>query len=531
MAFNLMHNKKQNQFYKEIKILKCNKCNSIPYFKLYKDEDSLDSLVKVFIKCKCKKFDNANYKDLNSFYSTIKLNSFNNNKEYSKYNQLGDSIIYKQFKQIKEKYQKAQEKIYNQLYEIKEKYIRFLLEKINKIEIMYQDNINMNTILLDIIQLLINTFETNSFNNEKDFQISFQNLINNTNFNLSLNSNVEKLLKERIIYMDNNIYNLQHIKTKSIKEKYLKGDFLIKSDKRLFIIYHNNTYSNKNNYSYLCINPENNFKIEFEKKLDNFDYENEYGFNFDKGKAFFYHKLDNENCDCYILNLKTGEYSKFSTNLNKFIDLNNGNILGFSNNIMAIINQNGKELLKINDSNFEFKYCTFLSDNSLAFIKYINEKEFYLSLYDSKKLYEIKFIQLYFIKKFCDVNGIKNFDQKILLDYDDKIYILDINLCIKTITDKVINHIMAFPLSNLSVYNNKYYIVIVNARAFLMNNKTYKKIELSIPYIFDSENKLRFDEKRYRYLEYCIFCLYDKYIFFFNGKEIIIYELSKIINY
>ena len=115
MAFNLMHNKKQNQFYKEIKILKCNKCNSIPYFKLYKDEDSLNSLVKVFIKCKCKKFDNANYKDLNSFYSTIKLNSFNNNKEYSKYNKFGDSIIYKQFKQIKEKYQKAQEKIYNQL--------------------------------------------------------------------------------------------------------------------------------------------------------------------------------------------------------------------------------------------------------------------------------------------------------------------------------------------------------------------------------------------------------------------------------
>ena len=77
MALNLDNYKKQNKNPCEIKILKCNKCNSIPFFKFY-DDDDYSSSIKIFIKCKCKMIDNANYDELNSFYSLIMIQNLIN---------------------------------------------------------------------------------------------------------------------------------------------------------------------------------------------------------------------------------------------------------------------------------------------------------------------------------------------------------------------------------------------------------------------------------------------------------------------
>ena len=360
--------------------------------------------------------------------------------------------------------------------------------------------------------------------------MSFQNLINNTNFKILSEKyyEVENLFNQRIISIDKQKSHLQHIKTIELNDSSLNPQFLIISNKKLFIINYNSYDEIK--YSYLCINPYKNFKIEFKRNLDNFDSQYIYYFNYDKEKVcFYYYNYKTEKSNCYILNLKNGKKNIFDVNYKMLINLKNKNILGFSENRIAIINQNGEELLLFKDSKFYFKYCTLLSDNTLAFIKHINKEKCYLSFYDSEKLFEIKFFPLNFIKKLDNIKGIKNFNKKILLEYDIKIYILNYNCSIETVIDKIFNSRKAFSLSQLLVYDNNYYIDIWRNECFLMNIKTYKIINPSIPYILDNENNLI--KNRYGHLDYHEDCLYDNYIFILYGDKIIVYTLSKFINY
>ena len=301
--------------------------------------------------------------------------------------------------------------------------------------------------------------------------------------------------------------------------------------------------SAEKNYFYSCINPKNNFEIEFEKKLDNFkEFNNyQYCFQFDKGKMFFVSKYGLNNLrKCCIFNIKNGETSFFGLKYKNFIKATKGNILGFNEMEMSIISENGIELINYKDSKYIFKYGTFLSNNSFAFIKckhYKNDygidiyRDNYLSLFDSEKLSEMKNITLK-VAYYKDIKGIKNIDKKLFLVSRYKIIIFDYNLCIQTIIHfkQRLNKIFEFFLS----YDSKYYINFFLDRDTPMCNMIHKKLckinNFSNPYMLDSKNNIILSSKRYTSLiDKCI-CIYDKYIITLYNNEIVINILPKYIN-
>ena len=99
-----------------------------------------------------------------------------------KSNYLTDDV----YKQILCGYKLAKEKIYVKLKEIRDKELKILYNKIYKLEKIYKEVLKQNGKILNIIQILIDTYENYIAENNKTFEILSQNIIKNTNFNLEI---------------------------------------------------------------------------------------------------------------------------------------------------------------------------------------------------------------------------------------------------------------------------------------------------------------------------------------------------------
>ena len=109
----------------KVKILKCNKCNTIPYFKFYMD--NYHEELKIFLKCKCNEISTSNFDMLNQYFILTDKIPIKENKFKSNY--LTDDI----YKQILNGYKLAKEKLFVKLKEIRDEELKVLYDKINKI--------------------------------------------------------------------------------------------------------------------------------------------------------------------------------------------------------------------------------------------------------------------------------------------------------------------------------------------------------------------------------------------------------------
>ena len=311
---------------KKVKILKCNKCNTVPYFKFYSPRNK-DNL-KLFLKCKCNEINTSNFDILNKYFCLIDKSPIKEKKFKSSY--LTDDI----YKQILKGYNLAKEKLYVKLKEIKEAEIKILYDKINKIENIYQEALKQNEPLLNIIQILIDTYENYKAENSKTFEILSQNIINNTNFNLKIKNifNDNYYSEEKIIYVNNYKYNLQHIKTISLpisdyNNKANDNDnieLVLLSNKKIIAFCEGekgkeNLDNKKNKILFITLNDDYKIVDNFFKYISHFE--------LDKEKLFFYGYKNDEH---HILNIKTFEINKFHSNYKSFFNYISGNIIGFN---------------------------------------------------------------------------------------------------------------------------------------------------------------------------------------------------------
>ena len=512
-----------------IKIMKCNKCNTIPYIKFFKKKYSSTLSTKIFVKCKCMKLETMNFDDLNIFYSTIERIPQNEKK-------IKSNIFLNEnnYKIIKEAFEKAKEKIYIKLKEIKEETIKYFYKKINKIEELYKENKKLNKKILDTIEILMNTYENYSPKNENELKTLSNNIIINTNFNLSLKNQLENneyFFEKRIIFVNEEKYNLEHIKTIDLKvDLYDIYKLMPLSNDKIFLIYKQDNPQNQ--ICFLCLNPKNNFKIEYKKKIDNFlDCQYYEGFfEIEEEKIFFY---NNKKTNYFILNLKTLELNKFIFNYKKYIKLKNGNILGLKDEKIAIINQNGKELLsKSNISQYIFKYGIMLSNGALFFIKEKNQeiRNSQLVLFDSNKLFEIKrkVFENFIIDKIYNDN-IKN-KKILLLDEHNKILVVNYELIIEIIIGN-----SYIPYKIFFNKNYYFYFCFSNGQCFFMDSRKYKSVTYHIPYLIDSNEKIFISKRREYYIDninYNSLCFFGKkYLIIYNNYELLIYEFPKKIDY
>ena len=493
---------KENKLGK-IKILKCNKCNSVPYFKFYKENYDTEEL-KIFLKCKCNQINTSDFDILNKYFISIdKMPKKENN---FKSNYLTDDV----YKQILNGYKLAKEKIYMKLKEMRDEELKALYDRIEKIKNVYEETLKQNEKILNIIQILIDTYENYTAENNKTFEILSHNIMNNTNFNLEIKNifNDRYYSEEKIIYANTYKYNLQHIKTISLPildyDNY-DIDINLLSSKKLIAFCKKKNKNFENKIVYMTLN--DNFAMKSIKIIDNyFDYE--HYFEIDKEKLFFYKDKDEIS---YILNLETCEINKFYLNYNSFFNYINGNIIGFNSNIISILNLKSEILLSKEIEEKNYLEGLLLSNNILFFA---NSKSIFLL---DEKLNEIKRKN---IEKYSYISCIVNFDQKILMK-GKIIYILNLNLEIETIVDyyAYIWNIYRFYINNYISFYNNYFTFI--------DNKKYLIFEYDIPYLFHpNNNKIIFGRLRNEKNRGKSFKLFykNKRIFILYSNNLLIYQ-------
>ena len=350
--------KVKNNNLTKVKILKCNKCNTIPYFKFYKKYYNEE--LQIFFKCKCNEISTSDFDILNKYYTSIDKMSKKENKFKSNY--LTDDV----YKQILNGYKLAKEKLYVKLKEIRDEELKILYDRINKIENIYKETLKQNGKILNIIQILIDAYENYTAENNKTFEILSQNIMNNTNFNLEIKNifNDKYYSEEKIIYVNNCKYNLQHIKTITLPildyNNYdIKLNLLSNQKILAFCEKENKNFENK--IFYITLNDD--FSIKSEKIIDNY-FNYDYYFEIDKEKLFFYKDKDDIS---YILNLKTFEINKFYLNYDSFFNYINGNIIGFNSNIISILNLKSEIILSKEAEEEKYFKGLLLSNNNLFF--------------------------------------------------------------------------------------------------------------------------------------------------------------------
>jgi len=487
----------------KVKILKCNKCNTIPYFKFYKEYE-FDGKFRIFLKCKCNQIDTTDLDILNKYFIVIDRIQKKENKFKSNF--LTDDV----YKQILKGYKLAKEKIYVKYKEMRDAELKILYDRINKIENIYNEILKKNETILNIIQILIDTYENYIAENNKTFEILSQNIMNNTNFNLGVeNIFNEKCCQEKIIYVNTYKYNLQHIKTISFPKLdydnyYIELNLLSNKELLAFCKKKNENFENK--MLYITLNDD--FTIKSEKIIDGY-FNYKHYFEIDKEKLFFYKDKDEIS---YILNIKTFEINKFYLNYNSFFNYINGNIIGFNPNIIAILNLKGEILLSKESNDKNYCYGLSLPNNNLLFT---NSDSIFLF---DEKLNEIKSKK---IGNNDDINGINSYDKKILI-IGSKTYILNLNLEIETIIHYWFyssNRIYRFYINNyISIYGN-YFIFI--------DNKKYMILKYDTPYLFNKyNNKIIFgrlrDEKNILYDSKIFY--QSKKLYILNSNNLFIYQ-------
>ena len=394
--------------------------------------------------------------------------------------------------------------------EIRDEELKILYNKINKIENIYKETLKKNEKILNIIQILIDTYENYIAENNKTFEILSQNIINNTNFNLKIKNifNDNYYIEEKIIHVNSYKYNLQHIKTVSLPildydNYHIKLNLL--SNKKILAFCEKISENFKNKILYITLNDD--FTIKSEKIIDNFFYYENY-FEVDKEKLFFYKDKDDIS---YILNLKTFKINKINLNYDSFFNYINGNIIGFSSNVIGILNLKGEILLSKETEEKKYNYGLLLSNNNLLFA--YPRKLFLLD----KKLNEIKRKKLK--SSLYSISGIANFDKKIFVR-GGEFYILNLNLEIEAIIDYYnhFNTIYKFYINNyISLYDND----------FIFIDKKYMIFKYDIPYLFHpNNNKIIFGRLRNEKNLHKDFKLFykKKKIFILYSNNLLIYQ-------
>ena len=489
----------------KVKILKCDKCNSFPYFKFYMDD--YPKKLKIFLKCKCNEIDTTNFDLLNKYFILADKLPIKEKKFKSDY--LTDDI----YKQIINGFKLAKEKLYIKLKEIKENEIKILYDRIDNIENIYNETLNQNKKILNIIQILIDTYENYSSENQKSFEILSQNIINNTNFNLEIknifNSNYNS--EEKIIYINNYKYNLQQIKSISLPifdgaNNYNINSILL-SNKKLLSFCENKFDESESKILNISLNE--NLTIKDTKIINNFFYYKDY-FEIDKEKIFF----NKDGCwdnSYYILNIKTSEVNKLNLLYDSCFKYINGNIIGFNSNKIDIINLKGEVLLSKEKKNGNYRNGFLLPNNHLIFI---NSEEIFLFDDKLKEIKKQKTKQKYYYP------NIAVFNKKIwLINY--KIYIFNFNLENESIIN-CYNYnygIRVFSIKNyISIYD--FCFTFIDSKKYILFKDKY-----DIPFLFN-QNKLIFGRLRYEINRNKNFkLLYDKNkIFIVYSNLIQIYQ-------
>ena len=496
---------KDNNFGK-VNILKCNKCNKIPYFKFYKENYDKEN-IRIFLKCKCNQINTSDFDILNKY--SILIDKIPKKENKFKSNYLTDDV----YKQILNGYKFAKEKIYVKLKEMRDEEIKILYERIDKIKNVYKETLKQNEKILNVIQILIDTYENYTAENYKTFEILSQNIINNTNFNLEIKNifNDRYYSEERIIYVNYYNYNLQHIKTISLPIlDYTNYDIKLNllSNKKILAFCEKKNENVENKILYITLN--NDFTIKSEKIIDNYFYYENY-FKIDKEKLFFY---KDKNDISYILNLKTFEINKFYLNYDSFFNYINGNIIGIKSNIIGILNLKSEILLsKVTEEN-NYRHGILLSNNNLCFTN--SDSIFILD----EKLNKIKSKKL---NRYFYIPKIANFDKRIILSYDN-IYILNLNLEIEAITyyySSSIRNVYEFCTNNYILFSSYYDSFI------FMDSKKYIVYEYNIPYLFPPfSNKIIFGRLRIEKNKNKDIKLFykDKKIYILHSNNLLIYQ-------
>jgi len=487
----------------KVKILKCNKCNTIPYFKFY-NKGYPDEELTIFLKCKCNTISTSDFDILNKYFILIDKMPKKENKFKSNY--LTDDV----YKQILNGYKLAKEKLYVKYKEIRDEELKILYDKINRIENIYKETLKQNEKILNIIQILIDTYENYLAENNKTFEILSQNIINNTNFNLKIKNifNDNYYIEEKIIYANSYKYNLQHIKTVSLPIlDYYNYDIKLNllSNKKILAFCEKKYKNFENKILYITLNDD--FTIKSEKIIGNFFYYKNY-FEIDKEKLFFYKDKDDIS---YILNLNTFEINKFYLNYDSFFNYINGNIIGFNSNVIGILNLKSEILLSKETEEKKYEYGLLLPNNNL-FFSYSST----LFLLD-EKLNEIKRKTLK--SSLYSISGIANFDKKIFVR-ERNFYILNLNLEIEAIIDYYnhFNTIYKYYINNyISLYDND----------FIFIDKKYMIFKYDIPYLFHpNNNKIIFGRLRNEKNRGKSFKLFykKKRIFILYSNNLLIYQ-------
>ena len=490
----------------KVKILKCNKCNTIPYFKFYKMNYEEEEL-SIFLKCKCNQITTRDFEIINKYFILIDKVPKKENKFKSDY--LTDDV----YKQILNGYKLAKEKLYVKLKEIRERELKALYDRIDNIKKVYEETLKQNEKILNIIQILIDTYENYTAENNKTFEILSHNIINNTNFNLEIKNifNYRFYSEERIIYANTYKYNLQHIKTISLPKLdydnyYIELKYLLNKKLLAFCKKKNENFENK--IIYMTLN--NDFTMKSEKIIDNY-FDCKHYFEIDKEKLFFYKDKDEIS---YILNIKTFEINKFYLNYNSFFNYINGNIIGFNSNVIGILNLKGEILLSKEENEKNYRYGLLLSNNNLLFS---NSDSIFLL---NEKLNEIKNKKK--LRKYYYINSINNYGKKILIEYAYEIFILNFNLEIETI----INY---YNYYSTIIYRSfiKNYILIYGYNFTFLDSKKYMLFKYDIPYLFHPYNnkiifgRLRNEKNKNKE---CKFFYENKKIFILLSNNLLIYQ-------
>jgi hypothetical protein len=492
----------------KVKILKCNTCNTVPYFKFYKENYNKEEL-NIFLKCKCNQINTRDFDILKEYF--ISIDKMPKKEHKFKSNYLTDDV----YKQILNGYKLAKEKIYVKLKEIRDEELKVLYDRIEKIKNVYQETLKQNEKILNIIQILIDTYENYIAENYKTFEILSHNIINNTNFNLEIKNifNDRYYSEEKIIYANNYKYNLQHIKTISLpildydnyNNYYIELNLL--SNKKLLAFCKKKNEKFENKIIYMSLNDD--YTIKSEKIIDNyFDYSNY--FEIDKEKLFFYKDKDEIS---YILNIKTFEISKFYLNYNSFFNYINGNIIGFNSNVIGILNLKGEILLSKETEEKNYELGLLLLNNNLLFS---NSNTIFLL---DEKLNEIKSKKLNHY--YYSMDNITNFGKKIIVKYMEQMYVLNSNLDIETII-YYYNH-----FNTIYRFYINHYISFYSFNFIFLDNKKYMIYEYDIPYLFPPyNNKIIFGRLRNEKNKYKRFKLFyeNKKIFILYSNNLLIYQ-------
>lgn len=200
----------------------CKKCKSIPIIQIIPKETE----TKILSTCKC----HIHYEDIESF---IKNKSLKNDIEINDITNEPINNFQKEsnidINAIKHKFIKAKNELYQNSEEIKNKLIQYYEEKIKETNEIYQQYIQRNKYIIEVIEQIINSYET-----IKDNPSNILNLLNNCVFDNRFKNNslletfkksLDEISRKLKFYFKEELLVSKSIYSKSIKKEKLSNNF------------------------------------------------------------------------------------------------------------------------------------------------------------------------------------------------------------------------------------------------------------------------------------------------------------------